>query len=199
MANEAALQLKEVLDYVLSHSRESLELPDSAALKTLNALRSQASQSWTLPDTAITLVQSPPLQDDNPGFVFSAGTVSQVSRMHAEIAPLPPVPQPFATPGLYDGYTRTPGFLVPPRWYMLLPGGLRSLLEISIAGETLFQLAASLLIVGLYVLLVRQLLRKLVHSYRSRRGSWHQDNLALGTGAAGVTPAADHPPHQGDA
>lgn len=178
MANEAAMQLKEVLDYVFTHSRAPLSLPDSAALKALNAVRSQASQSWTLPDTAITLVQTSQLPADNPGFVFSSGTVSQVSRMHAEIAAMAPVPQPFATPGFYDGYSRTPGFLVPPRWYLLLPSGLRSLLEVSIAGQTLFQLAAGLLIVGLYALLVRWLLRRLVHSYRRRRGSWHQDNLA---------------------
>lgn len=178
MANEAAMQLKEVLDYVFTHSRAPLQLPDSVALKALNAVRSQASQSWTLPDTAITLVQTSQLPADNPGFVFSSGTVSQVSRMHAEIAAMAPVPQPFATPGFYDGYSRTPGFLVPPRWYLLLPSGLRSLLEVSIAGQTLFQLAAGLLIVGLYALLVRWLLRRLVHSYRRRRGSWHQDNLA---------------------
>ena len=178
MANEAAMQLKEVLDYVFSHSHEPLQLPDSAALKALNAARSQPSQSWTLPDTTITLAYTSQLPFNNPGFVFSARTVNQIGRLHAEIAGLPAVSQPFATPGMHDGYSRTPGFLVPPRWYLLLPADLRRGLEISLAGQTLFQITAALLCIGIYLLLVRWLLRRLVHSYRQRRDRWHQDNLA---------------------
>jgi MscS family membrane protein len=178
LANEAAMQLKEVLDYVFSHSHKPLQLPDAAGLKAINAARSQPSQSWTLPDTAITLVYEPQRQSDNPGFVFSAHTVNQVGHMHAEIAGRLAASPPFATPGLHEGYSRTPGFLVPPRWYLLLPAGLRGLLEISLAGQTLFQIGAALLSVSVYLLLVRLLLRRLVHSYRQRRGDWHQDQLA---------------------
>ena len=49
LADEAAIQLKEVLDYVFSHSSVPIEIPDGAGLKALNATRSQSSQSWTLP------------------------------------------------------------------------------------------------------------------------------------------------------
>jgi MscS family membrane protein len=185
MANEAAMQLKEVLDYVFNHSVEPLELPDSAALKAINSQRSQASQSWSLPDTAITLVQESESLDGNPGFVFSSGTVSQIGRMHSQIAAAPPGAQPFATPGFYDTYSRTPGFLVPPRWYLLLPAGLRSLLEISFHGQTLFQIAAALLCFLLYAALLLWILKGLLHSYRywqqeeePRLRYWHQDNLA---------------------
>lgn len=102
MASEAAMQLKEVLDYVFSHSTVPLVLPDAAALKAINSQRSQASQSWTLPNTSITLVQQSDALDGSPGFVFSAGTVAQVGRMHAQVASRPAVAQPFATPNFYD-------------------------------------------------------------------------------------------------
>lgn len=185
MANEAAMQLKEVLDYVFSHSAEPLQLPDSRRLKQINSERSQASQSWTLPDTAITLVQESRPQDGNPGFVFSAGTVSQIGRMHRQILQAAVVKQPFATPGFYDTYSRTPGFLVPPRWYLLLPAGLRSLLEISLHGQTLFQITAALLIAVVYAWVLLQIVRQLLHSYRYWQGeesaptpTWHRDSLA---------------------
>lgn len=185
MANEAAMQLKEVLDYVFSHSAEPLVLPDSAGLRAINSRRSQASQSWSLPDTAITLVQETHAADGNPGFVFSPGTVVQIGRMHHQIAGLPVVDQPFATPGFYEAYSRTPGFLVPPRWYLLLPAGVRALLEITIHGQTLFQIGAALATALLYGWLLLLIARRLLHSYRYWRSGpaaavrfWHLDNLA---------------------
>jgi len=55
MAQEAPIQLKEVLDYVLSHSTVPIQIPDQAGLKSLNEQRSKSSESWTLPLTTITL------------------------------------------------------------------------------------------------------------------------------------------------
>jgi MscS family membrane protein len=55
MAQEAAIQLKEVLDYVLTHSTVPITIPDQAGLKALNDQRSKGSETWTLPLTTITL------------------------------------------------------------------------------------------------------------------------------------------------
>jgi MscS family membrane protein len=146
MADEAAMQLKEVLDYVFTHSTVPITIPDSVGLKTLNNQRSQASQNWTLADTAITLTSEASGQEGSTGFVFSAGTVSQVGRMYREINDKPAVQQPFATPDLYSDYICTPGYLAAPKWYLRLPANVRRILETAIDGQTLLQVCAALVI-----------------------------------------------------
>ena len=188
-AQEAAIQLKQVLDYVFSHSDDPITIPDSAALKALNSQRSRSSDSWTIPQTGLTLTSE--LRDavDNTSFLFSAGSVNEIGRMYALIADAPVAPQPFATPGFYRSFSDTPGFLVPPKWYLRLPAQLRQLLEIPLAGQTLFQLvlagAALLLYSWVLLLLFRRLLR--TYRYYQQNGeqnerpaarSWHQDNVA---------------------
>ncbi len=186
MANEAAIQLKQVLDYAFSRSAGPIQIPDLAELKRLNAQRSQPSESWTLPDTAITLsAEADAAGQGSPGFRFSSATVAQVSRMYAEIDQELLPPQPFATPDFYGAYSSTPGDLVPAKWYLRLPPGLRRWLELSVYGQTLFQVGATALTLGLYGALLLALVRRLLHTYRYWQGgvepgrrSWHQDNVA---------------------
>ena len=185
VAQESAIQLKEVLDYVFGYSDGPIAIPDGAGLKALNSQRSRSSNSWTLPNTAITLSSEVNGLEGNTTFLFSAGTVTQIGRMYALIADARPVAQPFATPGFYRGFSDSPGFLVPPKWYLRLPPGLRKLFDQPIAGQTLFQLVSAGLLVLLYSWLVLLLFRRLLHTYRylqPRRSegqrAWHQDNLA---------------------
>ncbi|MFM7312179.1 MAG: mechanosensitive ion channel family protein, partial [Cyanobium sp.] len=191
MAEEAAMQLKEVLDYVFSHSESPITIPDSAELKQLNRERSEPSQSWSLPQTAINLSSLSTEPDRNGGFRFSEGTVAQIGRLYGEIQGLPPVRQPFASPGFYADYVSTPGYLVPPKWYMRLPAELRRLLELSVDGQTLLQIAAALAVLLLYAALIRWMVLQLLHTYRYWNGEagsaaeggeprrpWHQDNVA---------------------
>ncbi|MEY3757066.1 MAG: hypothetical protein RLZZ263_220 [Cyanobacteriota bacterium] len=185
MAHEAALQLKQVLDYVFTHSIEPITIPDGQQLKELNAQRSQPSQSWTLLDTAITLVLERQASDGNPGFVFSSGTVSQIRRMYDQIAATPALDQPFVSPNFYEGFSSSPGYLTPPKWYLRLPIKLRQMLEISFYGQTLLQISAALLVLLLYFVLLRKLAKLLLHTFRSwqapsrsRLSGWQLDNLA---------------------
>ena len=185
MAHEAALQLKQVLDYVLSHSSEPITIPDGEQLKQLNAQRSQPSQSWTLLDTAITLVREREATDGNPGFVFSSGTVSQIQRMYDQIVSTPTLDQPFASPNFYEAFSSTPGYLTPPKWYLRLPPGLRQVLELSVQGQTLLQIAAAVVTLLFYMGLLRTLALRLLHTYRNWQApshfnlkGWQQDNLA---------------------
>ena len=191
MADEAAMQLKEVLDYVFSHSTVPITIPDAAGMKQLNDTRSQPSQSWTLPKTAITLASEEADEQEiptqiNAGFHFTGGTVRQIGRMYDEIRLLPVVPQPYATPNFYGGYITTPGYLAAPKWYVRLPPALRRSLEMELHGQTLLQIAAALTVLMLYGWLVRQIARRLLHSYRhwrigaepTRRRVWLLDNLA---------------------
>jgi MscS family membrane protein len=189
-AQEAAIQLKELLDYVFTHSSMPIEIPDLVGLKALNATRSRSSESWTLPHTSITLTaegEGDALQA-NPGFVFSATTVRHVGRMFDEIRDVPAVEQPFATPGFYRDFIHTPGFLAPPKWYLLLPPKLRGVLEMALDGQTLLQIVATLATLLLYGWVLLLLSRRLLHTYRywqaqteadsTARRPWHQDNVA---------------------
>jgi MscS family membrane protein len=187
MADEAAMQLKEVLDYVFTHSTVPITIPDSVGLKTLNNQRSQASQNWTLADTAITLTSEASGQEGRTGFVFSAGTVSQVGRMYREINDKPAIQQPFATPDLYSDYIYTPGYLAAPKWYLRLPDNARRILETAIDGQTLLQICAALVILLLYGWMVLTIVRRLFYTYRYWKNNenektslraWHQDNMA---------------------
>ena len=185
MANEAAIQLKQVLDYVLTHSDEPIKIPDGQELKQLSDQSSQSSQSWTLQDTAITLIRESEALDGNPGFVFAPGTVTQIGRMYAQISSDPSSDQPFASPGFYEGFSLTPGFLAPPKWYLRMPPRLRQLLEVDVHGQTLLQIVAMLATLVLYGWLVQQLAMRVLHTYRywqadspSKLSGWQQDNLA---------------------
>jgi len=184
-AQEAAIQLKQVLDYVFSHSDGPIDIPDSPALKSLNSQRSTRSNSWTIPHTALTLTSELAGLDGNTSFFFSAGTVRQIAGMYALIAAEPVVVQPFATPAFYRSFSDTPGFLVPPKWYLRLPEPLRQLLEIPLLGQTLFQLLLAGVALLVYGALLLLLFRRLLSTYRyapqpqsSVSRSWQQDNLA---------------------
>jgi MscS family membrane protein len=170
MAQEAAIQLKEVLDYVLTHSTIPIQIPDQTGLKTLNEQRSKGSEAWTLPLTTITLSAEVTDPEGEPGFLFSGTTVRHVGRMYKQIRDLPVVDQPFASPGFYRGFIYTPGFLSPPLWYVKLPEKLRGFLEAALDGQTLLQIVATLATLLLYGLVLLLLLRRLLHTYRYWQG-----------------------------
>ena len=166
MAQEAAIQLKEVLDYVLTHSTVPIQIPDALGLKTLNEQRSKSTEAWTLPLTTITLFGEVADPEAEPGFVFSGTTVRHAGRMYRHVRDLPIVDQPFASPGLYTGFINTPGFLTPPLWYLKLPRNVRGFFELSFEGQTIFQTVATLVTLLLYGFVLSLLLRRLLHTYR---------------------------------
>lgn len=188
MADEAAIQLKEVLDYVFSHSTVAIEIPDQVGLKSYNDQRSKSSESWTIPQTTITLTGESKNLADEPGFVFSGTTVIHVDRLYDSIRNLSAIDHPFATQGFYKSYIYTPGFLEPPKWYLQLPEDLRGWLEIPIDGQSLLQIFATLVTLLLYVLVLVLLLQRLLHTYSYWQGDdepdgpdrrlWHRDNVA---------------------
>lgn len=187
MGEEAALKLKEVLDYVFTHSSTPIQIPDAAELKAYNEKRSRKTESWTLPHTSISLVaQSRDFNSEN-GFIFSANTVENIHRMYNQIKSLAVVQQPFATAGLYQDFAHTPGFLIPPKWYLKLPTKARTVLELSFYDQTLLQIAATVGTILLYFCVLTLLARRLIRTYRHRqiddpcsntRRAWLQDSIA---------------------
>ena len=165
MADEAAMQLKQVLDYVLTHSNESFTIPASTSAMRANG---QQPLIWTIPETSISLSDASAKPLSQPGFRFSPDTVKQVSRMYAAIQHEPVQAQPFATPGWYSEFALTPGYLAPPKWYLLLPGRLRGVLEASLNDQTLLQIVLASLVLTLYALAVVWIVRQLLQTY----GHW---------------------------
>jgi MscS family membrane protein len=185
MAEESAMQLKQLLDYIFTHSTTPLEIPDSAGTRAINSQQSKPSDSWTIPNTAITLSSEHLASDRGINFLFTATTVSETRRMFKQIEDRKIIIQPFATPSFYRDFIDTPGFLVPPKWYLRLPTGLRAFLENSFYDQTIFQITAAATTLAAYSYFISFLLLKLLRSYRHsdsnkpRHGSaWNLDNLA---------------------
>jgi MscS family membrane protein len=184
MADEAAIHLKHVLDYVFTHSHQPFVIPDAAGMKTINDERTKPADAWRIPGTAITLTTEVSNDPGNYDYLFSADTVATISEMYQEIRDFPVVDQPFATPELYRDFVYTPGYLVPPAWYLALPRNVRDLIEVPISDQTLFQIACAALAIVLYLLFLAWLGSFMLQTYRERASrapegdAWNQDRLA---------------------
>lgn len=185
LKDEAAIQLKQVLDFIFNSSRQSISIPDAQAMKALNDGRSKDTQSWTLPGSSIVLTSELADNPINSTFLFSADTVATVGGMYAQvqqqIADLDD--QKFFTRNFYQDFVHTPGRLFPPKWYLNLPAGVRAVLEAEVLfGQTLFRLVLSLISILLLVLLLAGLGRLLIRSYKTKSTDealiWTLDSLA---------------------
>ncbi|MFM1900717.1 MAG: hypothetical protein RLZZ216_1293 [Cyanobacteriota bacterium] len=184
MADEAAIQLKHVLDYVFTHSHRLIDIPDVEGMKRLNDKRTNAAESWRIPGTAISLTSELDNDPDQQDFFFSEETVASISEMYQEVKGFPVVDQSFATPYFYKDYIYTPGYLVPPDWYLSLPRSVRDLIEVPISDQTLFQIVCALLAIVLYLAVLGWLARFMLLTYRDALADetptqlWHRDRLA---------------------
>lgn len=184
-AEEAAMQLKEVLDYVLGYSKKPFNIPDADELNSLNEKLEQDLTSWRLPGTAIVLHQDNSETAIRGNYLFSSSTVKQVERMYEEVKGLRTRRTAFTTPGLYTFYAESPGYLVPPKWYLRLPAGLRRLIEVQIWGQTLFQILFTVITITIEAGIVVWLCRRLLATYRYQEENkenssihLHADNIA---------------------
>ena len=183
MSDEAAIQLKHVLDYVFTHSREPIVIPGLADLKAREESGAEAIDSWRIPGTAIELTRILENNSNNDKFYFSTSTVHSVSDMYDEINGQPAIEEEFSTPHFYSDFIYTPGYLVPPKWYLLLPRKVRDFIEIPIFEQTIFQIVCGVIAFSLYVFLVLWLISQLVATYRDSASLqipsvWLQDNIA---------------------
>ncbi|AFY28833.1 small-conductance mechanosensitive channel [Cyanobium gracile PCC 6307] len=191
-ADEYALKLKVILDYVFTHSRKPFEIPDAAGMKALNDGRVNPSPSWTIPGTSITLTDEETEGGRDRGYRFSAFTVAQIPSLYEEIkdqrAPSAG-PSSLLTPAIYDAFSLRPGHLLPPKWYLNIPRGLRrNVLESHLWDQTLFQIVLGLLALAAFALVQYRLVLALLGTYRmtERAASqpltpleiWRVDNIA---------------------
>ena len=184
MADEAAIQLKHVLDYVFTHNQRLIDIPDVEGMKRLNDKRTNAAESWRIPGTAISLTSELDNDPDQQDFFFSEETVASISEMYQEVKGFPVVDRPFATLYFYQDFIYTPGCLLPPDWYLSLPRSVRDLIEVPISDQTLFQIVCALLAIVLYLAVLGWLARFMLLTYRDSLADetptqlWHRDSLA---------------------
>ena len=169
-ADEYALKLKVILDYVFSHSRKPFEIPDAAGMKALNEGRVNPSASWTIPGTSITLTDEGTEGGRDRGFLFSAYTVAQIPSLYEEIKDqLSPSDSrsTLLSPAIYDAFSLRPGYILPPKWYLMLPRGFRQqVLESHLWDQTLFQVVVGLLALVSYAAVQLRLVLALLGTYR---------------------------------
>ena len=169
LADEAAIQLKHVLDYIFHNSRQELLIPDASGMKLMNEGRTKEMQEWTLPGSSIVLSSQRAEDPANTDFFFSAETVLAAAEMYDHIRPQAEdlVGEPFVAATFYQDFIHTPGHLFPPKWYLMIPEGVRLLFEQeTFLGETIFQVALSLVAIALFALVSLKLLQQLLLSYR---------------------------------
>lgn len=193
LVDEAAIQLKLVLDYAFSSSRRPIVIPDEQGVRLMNqGLVKRDELTWRLPGTGIVL--SSHAEQDGNDWYFSPSTVAGAAKMYEEIESEAEKLQgiPFATPDFYRNFIRTPWHLVPPKWYLNLPGWIHELIEVDVfAGQTAFQLLFAFLILVSYAVVVFLLVSRLIASHvywaaslvnksaeERLDGVWNEDEIA---------------------
>jgi MscS family membrane protein len=136
---EAPLLLKEILD--------RLPLPDLNTVPGDAEIAKQALPAWSMPGTEIRIARVS--EGPRAGqYLFSRETVSQLDDFYRAIRDEPNVSG--AGEDLYDFYSQSPGYLLPPKWYGLieaLPKSFRTELQ----GQALWQWIGFALVLGLAV------------------------------------------------
>ncbi len=168
---EAPLLLKEILD--------RLPLPGPDAVPGDADVAKQAIPSWNVPGTEIRIVRVP----DGPRageYLFSRETVQQLEDYYKAIRDTPDARS--QGEDLYDFYSQSPGYLLPPKWYGLVEALPRSF-RVEIQGQAVWQWIGLLLVVGLAVLGVLGI-RRLA---RSREGT---PDTTISLSASILVPAA---------
>jgi MscS family membrane protein len=176
MGDVRALELKEILDRIhLSHLDA---IPDAKAIKNEREQKNGLELlRWRVPDTDIVIarVEKGPRKGE---YLFSPDTVERLDTFYNKVKHLPYRSEAITSDGFLDFYSRTPGRLLPPKWYRWLPvWATREYL-----GQTLWQwaayIAALILICVANIVLFRKLLVKTPDLSLARR-RWGQVIMAL--------------------
>ena len=157
---EAALKLKEILDYVLDHSEEPIDLPTSTE-----------KGYWRLPSTTIAMASKTKNNEDIPYYQFTQRTLNSIDRTYNYILETKEQSEsntnnPFLTPNFYRTYAYQPGYLVAPKFYLKLPENILNILEHPLGKQSFLQVALCLLIIGLFTPIVGFLIYNVLDTYR---------------------------------
>jgi MscS family membrane protein len=175
IADEAAIQLKNVLDYVFSHSHQKIVIRNLEDLKISADVGADLMSSWRIPGTAIELTTVIDNDTSNENFYFSINTVASIHETYEEIENQAPIDQSYAIPHFYKDFIFTPGYL--------LPAGVGRVVEIPAEGQTLFQIGCAIVVFALYILASLWFVGRLITTYRDSGSlqisvsDWLQDDI----------------------
>ena len=142
VGDETALLLKEVFDRI--------ELPPEKNIPDKKAVASKKLTSWTVPNTAITIIKI----EEGPRkgeFLFSSGTVARIREFYDRVKHLPY--KPGASVSAYEDYIYGPGPMIPQQFIRKLPGWAK----IGVYDQALWQwfgLLSTFIIGGVVAILV---------------------------------------------
>ena len=161
---ESALKLKEILDYAFTHAKEQINIPNDKSFP-----------SWTMPGTAITVTRLVDSDKNNEDYLFSQETVENIDRMYrfidnssgAEELDELTLSNPYASPNLYDHFTYTPGYLVPPKWYERLPEGLKETLQNPIGDQSILQYIMAAIVALIYLPITWACINAFIRTYQN--------------------------------
>jgi len=179
-------KLKVILDYLFSSQDQQLNLLDQQSFQDGKSQETSPNGEWSIGGTTVTL--TPSGKSRSGYYRFSAETVKEIPRIYEEILPFRPSASEWFTPNLFSEIALTPGRIVPPKWYLMLPQHLRTnLLELSIDSNTLLQLSMALFVLLIYGFLAWALLKLFIKTYHDAsslisKGNtvdhWNQDQLS---------------------
>lgn len=163
------LRFKEILDRI--EVPEPSAIPGAPAGSFLDSRRQgDLPESWTIPYTDLTIVRQTG-GDQNGRFLFSAASVARIERDYHVIADLPE--RGGGGIDLYQYYRRSPGGLMPPRWFALIENG-PAWLQAEHNGQPIWKWIARFLAVtvfaGIPILLHRWLRGRPAPTSPGRRG-----------------------------
>lgn len=146
----STLFLKEILDHIDLPPIE--EIPDAAMVQEQNIKR------WEIPNTdlVIRLVEEGPREGD---FLFSKRTVAELAETHHRIHNLPYSSRSSVTPDFYRFYISTPGLLLPPKWFAIVPRWTHAMVFEQTLWQWLLGFALTLFMLGICGLCIRTLRR----------------------------------------
>jgi MscS family membrane protein len=119
----------------------------------LSERQSNGAGYWRIPGTSIALTDQISGSVDPHNYYFSAQTIAEIPSLYEKIKDFKAPAGEFFTPDFYRSFATTPGYILPPKWYLMLPAWLRAdLLERMLLGQTLVQLLMTLVIALLFLL-----------------------------------------------
>ena len=116
---EGAIKLKEILDRI--ELPPFKEIPDAKAIETEEEKEKVTElDRWRIPNTAVIIaeVEKGPRKSE---FLFDLATVARLDEFYDKVKNLPYKPDGEISYNFFNFYTKTPGLLLPPKWYRWLP------------------------------------------------------------------------------
>ena len=189
MSEEAAIELKHVLDYVFNNARNKITIPDKELMQEIIRSRPNRNESWRLPGTTIILstIEEAGNIENGVEYYFAKSTVKKVRNKFERIYPksIQKSDNNFATPFFYSDYIYNPGYLIPPKWYLNLPEAVLNLKNIRLGEQTIFQSTLALGSLITYSIIAAYLINKVLKTYafgleksRKKTNVWEEDSLA---------------------